>query len=94
MPPSQTFEDFDRVREVIAGIVEQHVAEPPADDDADRAIDEQIVDAVGGRARRAAPQGVVDDNAADQRPAERSGRRYRPARTSEWPADPIEQGWD
>ena len=62
-------EDFERAREVIARVVEQHVAEPAADDDAERAIDEQIVDAVGRGALHAAPQRVGGDDAADQPPA-------------------------
>ena len=44
------------MRKVIARIIEQDVAESPADDDPDRAIDEQVVDAVGAGTRRPAPQ--------------------------------------
>ena len=44
------FENLDRMGEVILRVVEQHIAEPAADDDPKGAINEQIVDAVGARA--------------------------------------------
>jgi hypothetical protein len=37
-------EDLERVREVVAGLVEEHVAEPPTDDDAEHAPEQQVVD--------------------------------------------------
>src|SRR5262249_4696124 len=43
-PAFPDFEYLDRMGEVILRIVEQHIAEPAADDDAEGAIDEQIVD--------------------------------------------------
>ena len=54
--------------EIIAAVIEQHVAEPAADHHAERAIDQQIVDAVDGRPPQAAPKLVAADDPADQRP--------------------------
>ena len=56
--------------EVILRIVEQHIAEPAADDDAEGAIDQEIVDTLGARALVSAPISVVGDDPANERPTE------------------------
>src|ERR1700678_1784322 len=41
------FENLDRMGEIILRIVEQHIAEPAADNDPKGAVDKQVVDTVG-----------------------------------------------
>ncbi len=71
-------EDLERMRGVVAGLVEEHVAEPAADDDAEHAVEQQVLDVAPGpaapaycgrRARRAAR----NEEQARSRPG-RSGR--------------------
>ena len=61
--------DLGGMGEIIARIVKQHLAEPSADDDAERAIDEKVLDAFGGGPGAAAPVAIVGDDSADQSPA-------------------------
>ena len=68
------FEYVERMGEVIARIVEQHVAEPAADDHAEGAIDEKVVDALAARPLGAAPIAFVGHDPADERPAEHQAR--------------------
>jgi hypothetical protein len=37
-------EDFQRMRQVVARLVEQHLAQPAAEDHAEHAIEQQVVD--------------------------------------------------
>ena len=56
--------------EIILRVVEQHVAEPAADDDAEGAIDQQIVDALGARPLGARPSTGRSRRPANQQPSE------------------------
>src|ERR1700722_3252670 len=76
-PAFPDFEDFDRVRKIIGGVVKQHVAQAPAYDDAERAIDQEIVDAGRAWARGPPPQGIGDEDAPNQNPAEKEARDIR-----------------
>ena len=64
-------EDLQRVGEVDRQIVEQHIADASAGDDADRRPDDEIVD-VGGLHRRAgrAPQALIGDQPLGVPPAD------------------------
>ncbi len=68
------FEDVERMGDIILRIVEQHVAEPTSDNDAEGAINEQVVDALRARPLGAVPVAVVRHHAADQEPAENEAR--------------------
>ena len=45
-------EDLERIGGVVARLVEQHVAEPAADDDAEHAVEQQVLDVAAGPAGR------------------------------------------
>ena len=60
--------------EIVAGIVEQYVAQPPADDHAERGVDNEVVDRLRRGPRRAAPVAIIGDNAADEQPADDAAR--------------------
>ena len=76
-PAVPEIERLDRVREIIGRIVEQHVAEPAAEHDAERRPDQEIVD-VAAAARDAAGGRRARGNTAIRA----AGPRYRRARTS------------
>jgi hypothetical protein len=40
-------EDFQRVGEVVGRFVEKHLAQPAADDDAEHAVEQQVVELLG-----------------------------------------------
>ncbi len=80
MPERQ---DLERMVQIVARLVEQHIAEPAAQHDAEGRPDQEIVDLfrVSGRGLRAArKRGSA---------SRRSDRRYRRARTSGWRSRPI-----
>ncbi len=64
------FEDLDRMGKVILWIVEQNDADPPADDDAKGAIDQEIVDAVGAWALCPIPIPLVGHDPANEQPTQ------------------------
>ncbi len=70
-------QDRERVREVLAGLIEQHIAEPPAEDDGDNRPHEEVVElerGCGGRRLLGEPDAVA--------PSDQEVRRCTPARTS------------
>ena len=77
-------EDLARVLDEEVEIVEEDVAEPPAEHDAERGIDEQVVEDLGRRAWPSAPEASVCGRAGAHRTSRRAARRHRPARTSGW----------
>ena len=44
MPPCHTGKDLERMREVVERLVEQHVAEAAAEDHAEHAVEQHVVD--------------------------------------------------
>jgi hypothetical protein len=70
MPPVHTWRISAGMREVVVRLVEEHVAEPSADDHAEDAVHEEVVDVRDGE--------PVVEAAADAIAAERhEGRRSR-----------------
>ena len=63
-------EDLQRVLEEVRQVVEQDVADPAAEDDAERHPQDEIVVVGDGERRRAAPQPVIRDEGARVEPAE------------------------
>ena len=51
MPPSHSFKMSSGCCEIIAEIVEQDVAEPPAEDDPERGVEDQVVGMAAGHRR-------------------------------------------
>ncbi len=51
MPPFQTCDDFERVREIERRLVEQHVAQPAAEHDTEHAVEQQVLDVAPRPAR-------------------------------------------
>src|ERR1700691_5665085 len=62
-------DDLARMRDVEGRIVKKYVTEPPANDDAEGDIDDEVVDAGRRRARHAAPERVLADEMAHIGPA-------------------------
>lgn len=62
-------DDFRRVREEIRGIVEQHVAEPAAEDDAERHPQDEVVEIDHRQRRVAVPEPLGADEGAGVDPA-------------------------
>ena len=57
-------EGIERMAQEVAGIVDQHMPEPAADDDAESHIDDEIVDADGRGPRLVLVPGVPHDDEA------------------------------
>ena len=79
-------EDLGRAGEIGVEIVEQHVADAAAEDDAERHPDDQIVDVGRARLPEAGPVFGRRGEAPGIATSRRRGRRYRRARTSGSPA--------
>ncbi|MNN29935.1 hypothetical protein D3C81_1435600 [compost metagenome] len=45
-------EDLERMREVVGGLVEQHIAQTPAQDHAEHAVEQHVVEVARGPAAR------------------------------------------
>ena len=73
MPPFHTANDLQRMRGVVARLVEQHVAEAPADHDAEHAEEQQVFD-VAPVQPRSANQGWRTRSAASQRNSPKATR--------------------
>ena len=67
-------DDVLGIGEVEGGVVEQHIAKAPARHDAQRRIDQQIVEAEGVRAWDRAPEAVVAHQFARIGPAQQQAR--------------------
>ena len=70
MPPFHSCEDLERVRGEMRQVVEQHVADAAAEDDAERHPEHEIVEVGDRQRRRPAPQPLVADERARIEPAE------------------------
>ena len=69
MPPFHSCERLERVRGEIGRIVEQHVADAAAEDDAERDPHDEVVEVERGHRRRPAPQARRLDQRARVEPA-------------------------
>ena len=75
MPPFQTARISSGWLEVVARLVEQHLAEPTADDDAEHAVEQQVVE----RCRRDAMPGLAGGAApAEQQEGDEAGQVHQP----------------
>ena len=63
-------DDLGRVRGEVRRVVEQHVADAAAEDDAERHPDDEVVEVDDGHRRRPAPVALVADQGAGVEPAE------------------------
>ena len=68
-PAFPDFENVEWMGEIISRIVDEHIAQPPAYDDAESTIDQKVVDALGAGPFRPSPVAIARDDAADEEPA-------------------------
>ena len=64
MPPFQSCTIFERMFEEVRRIVEQHIADAAAEDDAERHPQHEVVEVDGRERRRSAPQALVAGSAS------------------------------
>ena len=82
MPPFHSCKISSGCCSEMRQIVEQHIADAAAEDDAERHPQHEIVEVGDGQRRFAAPQRCFGLNKRGRRPSRAGCRRYRRARTS------------
>ncbi len=88
-------EDFERVRRVVPGLVEKHVAEPSPQDHAENAVEKQIVDELH---RRAPPGIALRPHPAEKEKGGEADEVHKPVPThgegADLEGDGVDRGMD